>query len=369
MEFEKLRNKIIKKPNAMIKCLEQMKSDGLPVILYGAGQCGMEYVEILRRYKIKILYFCDDDKNKYGKKILGINIISLDDVKKIRDDYKILISSYGPLKLLPKLTSAGLDKKFIFTEFYLFENGLDYYKFYISKIKYLTSVYDLLADEKSKEVFINLLNYKISRDINLIREINNGEVNQYFDSDIIEFCDGETFVDLGAYTGDTILKFINNIKKHKCKYRQIFAFEPDKNTYSKLKENTIGYNDIKCFEVGAYSKEDILKFNGESFWTSSIDKQGDTEIKVNAVDNIIKESVTFIKADIEGAEIQAIEGLRNIIQLYKPKIAFAMYHRKDDIFKIPIILHEMNKDYRFYMRQYSDVSLESVLYAINNERK
>lgn len=73
---------------------------------------------------------------------------------------------------------------------------------------------------------------------------------------------------------------------------------------------------------------------------------------------------TYIKMDIEGAEQEALKGCKRIIQDYKPKLAICIYHKPDDLFEIPIMIKEMNPEYKLYVRQYADAWYDTVLYAV-----
>ena len=54
--------------------------------------------------------------------------------------------------------------------------------------------------------------------------------------------------------------------------------------------------------------------------------------------------------DIEGAEYDALIGLENTIKNKMPKLAICIYHGYKDIYRIPILINKMNKDYKFYIR-------------------
>ena len=70
------------------------------------------------------------------------------------------------------------------------------------------------------------------------------------------------------------------------------------------------------------------------------------------VDVIGGEPVTFINMDVEGAERQALDGCREVIERDKPKLLIAAYHRSEDLFAIPLQIARMNPEYRFYLRHY-----------------
>lgn len=70
------------------------------------------------------------------------------------------------------------------------------------------------------------------------------------------------------------------------------------------------------------------------------------------------------KMDIEGAEQKALEGAKNIIRAYRPKLAISIYHKADDFYKIPLCIHELVPEYQFYVRHYICFYADTVLYAV-----
>ena len=96
-----------------------------------------------------------------------------------------------------------------------------------------------------------------------------------------------------------------------------------------------------------------------------IDKECGDKVQVVTLDDYVyDEKPTFIKMDIEGAEMEALIGARRIIQTYKPKLAVCLYHKPQDLFEIPIYIKSLNEDYRLYIRQYANSRYETVCYAL-----
>ncbi len=77
-----------------------------------------------------------------------------------------------------------------------------------------------------------------------------------------------------------------------------------------------------------------------------------------------KEPPTFIKMDVEGAELDALHGAERIIREHKPKLAVCIYHKKEDLVDIPKYLIGLDVGYKFYVRNYSLCGVETVLYAV-----
>ena len=221
-----------------------------------------------------------------------------------------------------------------------------------NKIQYASN---FLADDISRKEYLEFISQKIWGFYNKYYH-----KNQYFDKAIMTLTDEEVYVDCGAYDGDSIRAFKNNVND----YKQIYAIEMDKNNFKKLLEYE-GNND-KCIFIQKALGEKTTKMKAYIGKNSSshLDELGEEEVEIETLDNLIKEKVTMIKMDIEGYELEALEGARRIITSYSPKLAICMYHKFKDLWEIPLLIKEMNPDYKLYFRNYHNSASESILYAL-----
>jgi len=75
-------------------------------------------------------------------------------------------------------------------------------------------------------------------------------------------------------------------------------------------------------------------------------------------------TVTYIKMDVEGAEINALWGAEHIIRTQKPKLSVCVYHKVSDFWQVPLLIKRFNQDYNFILRHYMKTDCtETVLYA------
>ena len=68
--------------------------------------------------------------------------------------------------------------------------------------------------------------------------------------------------------------------------------------------------------------------------------------------------------DIEGGEINAIEGAKNVIRKFTPKLAISVYHNLSDFWEIPFKVLQINKKYNIYLRHYTEGLAETVMFFI-----
>lgn len=193
------------------------------------------------------------------------------------------------------------------------------------------------------------------------------EWDLYFDPDIIKIHEDEVFVDAGALNLETSLRFMEECQKSYIQHYRIHAFELDCVSYGKCKNllRNMPDADIQLYNAGLWSEDTTLYFEETGNAASRISKEKTgTSIKTVALDNCVSDPVTFIKMDIEGAELEALKGSREILKRYRSRLAVSLYHKKEDLVEIPAYIKELVPEYKLYIRHYSNAGVETVLYAV-----
>ena len=230
-----------------------------------------------------------------------------------------------------------------------------------------------MADEKSKKVLAAILNYKLTHDMDYISEIADASEEQYFDVDVIQYDQKDVFVDCGSYIGDTIQQYIKN--NNNC-YESIVCIETDIDNCEIIRKNVLPSIKGELHELACWNEKATLLFDkiGSGSGTLNVNNNTSTEkIEVNAdtIDHILNgRRETYIKMDIEGAEYKALIGAIDTIQKWYPTLMISVYHKQDDLVKLPALIKSLNEDYRFYLRHYRSKSIqESILYAVARKRE
>jgi hypothetical protein len=87
------------------------------------------------------------------------------------------------------------------------------------------------------------------------------------------------------------------------------------------------------------------------------------------LDHLLEDTPSsYLKMDIEGAEYDALIGAQKAITRDRPVLAVCVYHTQNDIWRIPLLIHEMVPDYRFYLRLHEGDCWQTVAYAVPPER-
>lgn len=232
----------------------------------------------------------------------------------------------------------------------------------INNIDKLEKVYNLFSDENSKSTYLRLIIKRLLL-CPTYKDIYVG--NQYFPKDIIHLSSCETFMDVGSYNGDTITDFI----KLNSSYNEIISIEPDNKIFYELIENTKRYPNITYLNIGLGEENKKILFDslqlGCSKFIPQIEVQ-DTKLSSKLVlkGDSLSLAPSFIKMDIEGAEMSALNGLNNTIKKFYPKLAICIYHHMSDLWEIPLKLSEYYSNYQLYVRHHSYDFSESVCYLV-----
>ena len=232
----------------------------------------------------------------------------------------------------------------------------------------LKLLYESLEDYSSKKVLCNVLLNWVYFSPEYLNKIMHSQYDHYFDYDIITLSPDEVFVDLGAYTGDTAEEFM---RETNCRFNKIYCYEFSKRNVEKL--NAVAKIDeriiVRPFAIGDKKGTIFVDANEDASSdriAGDVSADGLTEVRMVSLDEDIKEKVTFIKSDIEGAEMLALKGAKHHIINDHPKLAISVYHGNYDIYRVAEYIQSLDASYRFYMRYYggSLYPNEIVLYAV-----
>ena len=306
-DIVKLRN-----PN-IFQRLHELSIAQKEIIIYGAGYYCARVLELCKRMTCNVSCLCDKDIEKQKKGYGDFSVISPEElVKKHKSAYVI-----------------------------------------ISTLRFRNEVKEQLLENFSEEQVILFVEDSMAEHL----------ANEYFAPDIIKFEEaGEVFVDGGSYDFET-----SQFLLQRCNVKKIFAFEPDKYNIPKVQRGIeeSGCKNVVLYEKGLWNKTDTLCFSANGDMCSRVANGGseDNKIEVVALDDVIDEKVTFIKMDIEGSELNALEGAKKIICKYRPKLAICIYHKHEDIIDIPAYIKSLVPEYKLYIRHYNTTQWDTILYA------
>lgn len=212
-------------------------------------------------------------------------------------------------------------------------------------------LYEQLADYRSKKTLYGILNNWYAYDFKTTAQTKELLYDDYFDLDLVRCGPDEVVVDLGAYTGDTVLSYLKCYGED-C-YRRIYCYEITPKNFETLKSKLAPYRDIDCRLKGISDAEGSMRLLDNSSGSSANRlTEGEGEVVVTTLDADIEEPVTLIKADIEGFEQRALAGARRHILNDHPKLLISVYHSNEDLWQIPRLILDISRDYSLYLRHH-----------------
>jgi len=217
-----------------------------------------------------------------------------------------------------------------------------------------------LADEASRDVLAAVIAYRMDGDPEALSAV--VEWDLYGPNQLIEYSNDEVYVDGGAFDGDSIRMFIERVGGH---YSRVLGFEPDPVTFKRLKSNFLNEQRVEPINAGLHKENGTLRFDDAGTRGSILVDSGGIEVPVVDLDGILNgERVSFIKMNIEGAEIDALQGAAESIKQWSPKLAISAYHLPNHLWLIPETIAKIRPDYKLYFRQHDGGIIETVMFAL-----
>ena len=337
---------------------EYLAREHRPIALYGTGDGADKIIAVLKRYGIKDLIaavFASDGFVR-DRMFHEYKVISYDECCKMLSgqDFIVLVcfGSSRP-EVLSFVEKIASERELYVPDVPVYGNVLFTREYYESNLDKIENVFSYLADDVSRKCFENYVNYKLTGDIKYLA-VSESDPDDEFD--LLEGIPAGCFIDLGAYYGDTIKRFTDRFPL----LDPCIAVEPERHSFAKLQAyaETLLNNgkSIVCINAlvgNKTGKELVSNSRGRgtrALPNSNVELKNTREIDVVTVDSLSLDNVSFIKFDVEGSELEAIEGARETILKSRPAMKIACYHRSEDVFALVQKVLEIRSDYKVYMR-------------------
>ncbi|WP_081675198.1 FkbM family methyltransferase [Butyrivibrio sp. LC3010] len=346
-----------------------------PLVIVCCGDVGTAAAVWALKKGIKIVGACDASPEKQGKRLMGVEISSVEDiVLKFGNKVNYLIATLQSGLIRAKyreLHRFGIENINIYTRYFIgrWEWGDERFDFnkvintrafkVAQKEDEYNEVIELLEDQTSVEVYGKMVSRIFNNSVFTISDKYISHLG-YFKHPFFTFNEGEVYIDCGVMDGNTIKEFIEICPN----YSHIYAIEADKINYLRSFWVTGKYRDISLIMAAVGEKNEMISFETLGSGISKVAEEGSETVPSIRGDDL-NIAPTMIKMDIEGAELGALKGLSHTIKRYKPKLAICIYHSFEDYYTIPIFIHNLVPEYKLYVRNDSDNNnnMETVLYA------
>ncbi len=167
-------------------------------------------------------------------------------------------------------------------------------------------------------------------------------------------------VDGGAYRGETVRELGGLMP-----IAQAWTFEPDAENYAHLVRNLADWPaPITHVPAGLSNGAGFAAFTPGMGEASALGETGTHRVPVVSLDECLhKADINFVKFDLEGHEMPALQGSQRTFAQQRPVLAIAGYHRWDDVWNIPLMLQELKLNYQIRVGLHAHNTFDAVFYA------
>ncbi len=345
---------------------EHLQATEKTIVLYGMGNGADKILDICEKKGIPVREVFASDAFVRGQFFHGMRVRTWSDVKERYGAENLLVLLAFATSLpdvLENIARIAAESELLVPDVPVFGDGLFDTDFVNAHHSELCAARSLLCDEESRLIFDSVVRYKLSGDLSTLlaaRSDSAAAMRELIRPDRIRAA-----ADLGAYNGDTVRELL----AHGARPEVIYALEPDKRNFRKLSEYAAGEARTHVIPVAAaaWSCRETLLFDGSGNRNASAGQNRSSalgerpmktvELQAESLDAVLGgRSVDYIKYDVEGSEREALIGSRKTIAATFPTLLVSLYHRNEDLFAIPLQIHQEHPAYRgFYLRRFGGV--------------
>ena len=332
---------------------EKLKKEKRPIVVYGMGNGADKLIERFSEYNIEISDFFASDGFVRGHLFHGKKVKSFSEIKAEYKDFIIILSFASNKPDVVEMIRKMSENYEMYIPDMPIANTKDYFDkdFYNEHYSEIVAARETLYDHKSRLLFDAIVSYKLSAKPEYLFNYTSTKDELY---SLLPREDIKSYVDVGAYRGDTLAEAIHYFKK----MNEATVIEPDPKTFKKLNKfvETLENVNITSHNAAAWSFDGEGSFSESGNRNSTVDATASFEHNERVVpfvrlDSVVKGKPDFIKYDVEGAEMEALIGSKGLISEHKPALLVSLYHRSCDLFSIINYLNNEYTGYKFYLRR------------------
>lgn len=333
-----------------------------PVYILGTNETGRELARVLRSAGIEPEAFIND-----YEAVAHFSSRPVIKMAEISGNGMVVSCStaVSPVTALRRLKAAGVERVLDYFTLCLLGDGrfpppkfcaenISDVESNRSKYEWLESV---LVDETSKSTLQRLIDFRYNFDLSAMTDFQVRLASEYFEP-FIPMEKDAAFVDGGGFDGRTTESFIE-----KCPgYRRVDYVEPDPLLMLASMTHLGRFERINYHETALSDSDGEANFWQTGTGSGAIAARGNLRVRTRRLDDLLPEAPTFVKLDIEGAELSALAGATRIISRDHPALAICVYHRQSDFWRVPEAVLSLYSKYKVFLRHYTEGVEETVMY-------
>ena len=335
---------------------QSLASSSDPIYLYGTGDGADKILDVMSSHGIRPAGIFVSDDFFRGQIFRDFSVRPLSSLESLSFPFTLIISFGSHLpSLIRRVRDLCRTHRVLIPDVPVAGDTLFDLSFFKAHRTDLEEARNLLADEASRQVFDQIVHYKLTGDpAPLFASVSSKEeaLSMLFSHHPDE---APSYLDCGAYRGDTIQEFFQYFPHTDY---HITALEPEPASFRELQEAFGDDPKIRLIQAacGDLSGELALyKGRGRGSHGSADPKNAARTVMVPLIrldDLSFPTPPTYLKMDIEGKEIEALLGASRLIRTYHPLMNIACYHRSEDLFELPKIIHTLYPGYQIFLRRH-----------------
>ncbi len=343
-----------------------------PVVLYGMGNGADKITDELARRGVGVADYFASDGFVRGQFFRGKRVLTFEEVRVKYRDFIILVAFASSLpEVMERVRSLDREYELYIPDVPVAGESLFDSSFYETNRPFFREVREILADEASRKLWDEIIAFKLTGKLSYLEKSCSSPEEVY--AEILRPEGYRACVDLGGYTGDSIEEF----RRFFPGLSRIISLEPDPKNFKRLsryvEENALDFVELHQAAAGKTDGEVFFEATGNR--NARIDTGGgrgvcSVPIPVRRLDSLLLgERVDYIKYDVEGNEYDALQGSQETLRRHRPDLLVSLYHRSEDLFKLPLYLASLGCGYRFFLRRFAGFPAWDLnLYAIGREQ-
>jgi len=338
------------------------------IYIYGSGTFGRSFYFSIKAFRpdINILGFLDSKRNG---ELFELSVIKVNDFANSKKNYHNIIicaDSIHWITIVNILNEIGI-KSYLVNLYWDFDvygkkdiSKYNRYKHLIKKVR------NIFINQEDKMVWdtitFSMSNNNIERSFEYWDE--HKDKTDYYKS--MEFNNGDVVINGGAAFGNDTQYFDDQVGDNGI----VYAFDPNMSENNNVKSQS-----IKIIPKVLWNKTTQVSFIMDGTRSRIINDKNKTHAILPAitiddfVNNQQLDRLDFIKLDVEGVEMNVLNGGIVSIKKFRPALAISIYHKLEDFFDIPIFLNELLADYVFHIKYFNPYCIDTIIFAVPIERQ
>jgi FkbM family methyltransferase len=348
------------------------------IVIYGAGGLGQSVLAGLRANALDAVAFVDRNPASWSRQVDGLTVLSPEEaVLRHGRGAVFVVAVWNPLvvggigQIMAQLKAMGCQRivPFVWLYWKFPHTFLPYYLWdlpahVLESANEVRSTYGLFGGVRSQCEFLRHLELRLTGDFGCLRPPDRD--TQYFPDRVFRPREDECFVDCGAFNGDSLLAMADWTRG---RFRSAIAFEADPESFAHLNRAVDAdvrlRGRVRTVEQAVGAETTVVRFAASGLGSAGISASGSHEVRCSTLDDsLADERPTYIKMDIEGAELDALRGATATLARNRPTLAICSYHLQDHLWEVPRQINDLMPGARLLLRPHCPDGFDLVCYAV-----